>query len=62
MISTYIDGFFGLGAGETDHWAFPVTKNGTKIWNKTLTSDEAKLVLVCQILSSQGTELVIVEQ
>jgi len=62
MISTDIDIFLGLDVGKTDHWACAVTKDGTKIWNKTLPNDEAKLVEVYQNLTAQGTVLVVVDQ
>ncbi|MFJ2145386.1 transposase [Glutamicibacter sp. NPDC087831] len=41
MITTNIEIFLGLDVGKTDHWACAVTKDGTKIWNKTLPNDEA---------------------
>src|SRR5690606_26783844 len=62
MITTDIDIFLGLDVGKTDHWACAVTKDGTKIWNKTLPNDEAKLVSVYQNLSAKGTVLVVVDQ
>ncbi len=62
MITTDIDIFLGLDVGKTDHWACAVTKDGTKIWNKTLPNDEAKLVSVYQNLSAKGPLLVVVDQ
>ncbi|MNW26405.1 Transposase IS116/IS110/IS902 family protein [compost metagenome] len=62
MITADIDIFLGLDVGKTDHWACAVTKDGTKIWNKTLPNDEAKLVSVYQNLSAKGTVLVVVDQ
>ena len=54
--------FLGLDVGKTDHWACAVAKDGTKIWNKTLPNDEAKLAKVYQDLSDKGTVLVVVDQ
>jgi transposase len=62
MITTDIDIFLGLDVGKTDHWACAVTGDGTKIWNKTLPNDEAKLTAVYQKLLAQGQVLVIVDQ
>lgn len=62
MITTDIGIFLGLDVGKTDHWACAVTNDGTKIWNKTLPNDEAKLVSVYHNLSAQGTVLVVVDQ
>lgn len=62
MINTDIDIFLGLDVGKTDHWACAVTRDGTKIWNKTLPNDEAKLTAVYQGLISQGRVLVVVDQ
>lgn len=62
MINTNIDIFLGLNVGKTDHWACTVTKDGKKIWNKTLPNDEAKLIAVYQNLTAQGTVLVVVDQ
>ena len=62
MINTNIDIFLGLDVGKTDHWACAVTKDGKKIWNKTLPNDEAKLTAVYQKLLAQGHVLVIVDQ
>ena len=57
-----MDVILGLDVGKTDHWACAVTKDGTKIWNKTLPNDEDKLVSVYQNLSAQGTVLLVVDQ
>lgn len=54
--------FLGLDVGKTDHWACAVTKDGTKIWNRTLPNDEAKLTKVYQDLRAKGTVLVVVDQ
>lgn len=54
--------FLGLDVGKTDHWACAVTEDGTKIWNKTLPNDEAKLTAVYQKLLAQGQVLVVVDQ
>ena len=62
MITTDIEIFLGLDVGKTDHWACAVTQDGTKIWNKTLPNDEAKLTAVYQKLLAQGQVLVIVDQ
>ena len=62
MITTDIEIFLGLDVGKTDHWACAVTGDGTKIWNKTLPNDEAKLTAVYQKLLAQGHVLVIVDQ
>ena len=62
MITTDIEIFLGLDVGKTDHWACAVTKDGTKIWNKTLPNDEAKLTAVYQKLLAQGHVLVVVDQ
>ncbi|WP_190264510.1 IS110 family RNA-guided transposase [Glutamicibacter nicotianae] len=62
MITTDVDIFLGLDVGKTDHWACAVTKDGTKIWNKTLPNDEAKLTAVYENLSAKGTVLVVVDQ
>ncbi|MFD1377576.1 transposase [Micrococcus antarcticus] len=62
MISTDIEIFLGLDVGKTDHWACAVTKDGTKIWNKTLPNDKTILVTVYQNLSAQGTVLIVVDQ
>ena len=62
MITTDVDIFLGLDVGKTDHWACAVTKDGTKIWNKTLPNDEAKLTPVYENLSAKGTVLVVVDQ
>lgn len=62
MITTDIDIFLGLDVGKTDHWACAVTKDGTKIWNKTLPNNEAKLTKVYQELSAKGTVLLVVDQ
>jgi len=62
MITTDVDIFIGLDVGKTDHWACAVTKDGTKIWNKTLPNDEAKLTAVYENLSAKGTVLVVVDQ
>lgn len=62
MITTDIDIFLGLDVGKSDHWACAVTKDGTKIWNKTLPNDEAKLTKVYQELSAKGPVLVVVDQ
>jgi len=62
MITTDIEIFLGLDVGKTDHWACAVTKDGAKIWNKTLPNDEAKLTKVYQELSAKGTVLVVVDQ
>jgi len=62
MITTDIDIFLGLDVEKTDHWTCAVTKDGTKIWNKTLPNDETKLVSVYQNLSAKGTVLVVVDQ
>lgn len=52
MITSDVDIFLGLDVRKTDHWACAVAKDGTKIWNKTLPNDEAKLVSVYQNLSA----------
>lgn len=62
MITSDIDIFLGLDVGKTDHWACAVTKDGTKIWNRTLPNDEARIVEVYQGLRTQGTVLVVVDQ
>jgi len=62
MITTDVDIFLGLDVGKSDHWACAVTKDGTKIWNKTLPNDEAKLTKVFQELSAKGPVLVVVDQ
>jgi len=62
MITTDIEIFLGLDVGKTGHWACAVTKDGTKIWNRTLPNDEAKLTKVYQELSAKGTVLVVVDQ
>lgn len=62
MITTDIEIFLGLDVGKTDHWACAVSTDGTKIWNKTLPDDEAKLTKVYQELSAKGTVLVVVDQ
>jgi len=62
MITTDIDIFLGLDVGKSDHWACAVTKDGTKIWNKTLPNDEAKLTKVFQELCTKGPVLVVVDQ
>ncbi|MBM7767739.1 IS110 family transposase [Glutamicibacter nicotianae] len=62
MITTDVDIFLGLDVGKTGHWACAVTKDGTKIWNKTLPNDEAKLTAVYENLSAKGTVLVVVDQ
>ena len=54
--------FLGLDVGKTHHWACAVTKDGTKIWNRTLPNDEAKLTKVYQELRTKGTVLVVVDQ
>lgn len=62
MITTDIEIFLGLDVGKTDRWACAVTGDGTKIWNKILSNDEAKLIAVYQNLTVQGTVLVLVDQ
>ncbi|MFC8302297.1 IS110 family transposase [Specibacter sp. NPDC057265] len=62
MITDDIQIFLGLDVGKTDHWACAVTKDGTKIWNRTLPNDEAKLTTVYQALSAKGTVLLVVDQ
>ena len=62
MITTDIEIFLGLDVGKTEHWACAVTQDGTRIWNKTLPNDEAKLIEVYQKLLVQGHVLVIVDQ
>ncbi|WP_218714114.1 transposase, partial [Arthrobacter sp. BF1] len=62
MITSDIDIFLGLDVGKTDHWACAVTKDGTKVWNRTLPNDEARIVEVYQGLRTQGTVLVVVDQ
>ncbi len=62
MITTDVDIFLGLDVGKTDHWACAVAQDGTKIWNKTLPNDEAKLTAVYENLSAKGTVLVVVDQ
>ncbi|MGP5700212.1 IS110-like element ISAar2 family transposase [Glutamicibacter arilaitensis] len=62
MITTDIEIFLGLDVGKTDHWACAVTQDGTKIWNKTLPNDEAKLTAVYQKLLALGHVLVVVDQ
>ncbi|PQZ97223.1 IS110 family transposase [Arthrobacter sp. MYb229] len=62
MITTDVDIFLGLDLGKTDHWACAVSTVGTKIWNKTLPNDEAKLTAVYENLSAKGTVLVVVDQ
>jgi len=54
--------FLGLDVGKTDHWACALIQDGTKIWNKTLPNDEAKLTAVYQKLLAQGQVLVVVDQ
>ncbi|UTM48199.1 IS110 family transposase [Glutamicibacter mysorens] len=54
--------FIGLDVGKTDHWACALIQDGTKIWNKTLPNDEAKLTAVYQKLLAQGQVLVVVDQ
>jgi len=62
MITTDIDIFLGVDVGKTNHRACAVTKDGTKIWNKPLPNDEAKLTAVYQNLLAQGQVLVVVDQ
>ena len=62
MITADVDIFLGLDVGKTDHWACATTKDGTKIWNKTLPNDEDKMVSVYQNLTAQGTVLTVVDQ
>lgn len=62
MITNDVQIFLGLDVGKTDHWACAVTKDGAKIWNRTLPNDEAKLTAVYQDLSAKGTVLVVVDQ
>ncbi|PRA08166.1 IS110 family transposase, partial [Arthrobacter sp. MYb211] len=62
MITTDVEIFLGLDVGKTDHWACAVTQDGTKIWNKTLPNDEAKLTAVYENLRAKGTVLVVVDQ
>ncbi|MBM7768424.1 hypothetical protein JOE62_001837 [Glutamicibacter nicotianae] len=54
--------FLGLDIGKTDHWACALIQDGTKIWNKALANDEAKLTAVHQKLLAQGQVLVVVDQ
>lgn len=36
--------YFGTStSGKTDHWEYALTKDGTKVWNRTLPNDESKL-------------------
>lgn len=62
MKTTDIDIFLGLDVGKSDHWACAVSKDGTKIWNKTLPNDEAKLTAIYENLSTKGRVLVVVDQ
>ncbi|WP_420106898.1 IS110 family transposase [Glutamicibacter nicotianae] len=57
-----IQNFLGLDVGKTDNWACAVTKDCTKIWNRTLPNDEAKLTKGYQDLSAKGMVLVVVDQ
>lgn len=43
MNSTDSEIILGLDVGETDRWAWAVTKDGNKIWNKIRPIDEAEL-------------------
>ena len=54
--------FLGRDVAKTDHWAYAVIQDGTKIWNKTLPNDETKLAAVHQELLAQGQILVVVDQ
>ncbi|TDU30530.1 transposase [Arthrobacter sp. JUb115] len=47
---------------KTDRWACAVTTGDTKIWNKTLPNDEAKLTKICQELRVKGTVLLVIGQ
>ncbi len=62
MNTNDIDIFLGLDVGKTDHWACAVTRDGTRIWNKTLPNDEAKITAVYDSLQAKGHVLVVVDQ
>lgn len=62
MITDDIPIFLGLDVGKGGHWACTITKDGTKIWNKDLPNDDAKVTTVYQNLRAKGTVLVVADQ
>ncbi|MBF6672799.1 IS110 family transposase [Glutamicibacter sp. FBE19] len=62
MKTTDVEIFLGLDVEKTEHWACALAADGTKIWNKTLPNDEAKLTSIYQELATRGAVLVVVDQ
>lgn len=42
MITGDVQIFPGLNVGKTDHWEYALTKDNTKVCNRTLPNDESK--------------------
>ena len=46
MKTLNVEMLLGLDGGKTDHWAWALIADGSKIWNETLPNGEPKLISI----------------
>lgn len=59
---TEVDVFLGVDVGKGEHHAVALDRTGTKLYDKALPNDEAKMKAVIDKLTAHGTVLFVVDQ
>ena len=57
-----IDVFIGIDVGKSEHWATALSRDGRKVFDKSLPNDEERLRALYKKLADHGNLLVVVDQ